>query len=102
MSKVLNGFLQGGAALAGNMVAKKVNAALPAANIPITQGKAINIASFAGGSLVSGFAPGSGMIHSLIQGFGNGLAAGSDPVASALGGGAMRPTPGAQYGSIGV
>lgn len=102
-SKLMHGFISAAAALAGKFAGGYVNSAVPQANLKVTSTKAINVASFAGGALVSGFGPKGGLMGSVVQGFGNGLAAGSDPNPSALGGGSVRyGGTGAQYGSIGI
>ena len=102
LGKLLNGVVFSAAAVGGKFVGDKINTAVPQANVPITANKGINLASFLGGAVVSGFGPKGGLMGAVVQGAAGGVAAGSDPVSSQLGGGSMRYLGAAQYGSLGV
>jgi hypothetical protein len=101
--KLIYGFLGGAAAILGRVVGPYINSAVPQASIAVTSSKSVNLVTYAVGSVGSGFTPKSGIVGALAQGLFHGIAAGSDPAASALGGGAVQyGGTTVSYGTVGV
>lgn len=104
IGKLMGGVANQVGGLLGGIAGGFVKSAAPQTTVPIPgTSKGVNLATFGAGAVVSAFAPKTGTLGNFAQGFAGGMGAASDPVASQLGGGAVRYGGSVStYGTLGV